>query len=363
MAKMSSDFLRCCVMFAIWTAAFTARQKQNVSHQDLSYFRDEQGARQPIKTKADWNLRRQQILRGLEEALGSLPPPKQRVPLDVQVTETVKIGNITRKKLTFQSDGTDRVSAYLLVPTVLEKLNIPAAAVLCLHQTIKIGKASPTGIGGDPSLHYALQLAQKGFVTLAPDYPSFGDHAYDFAPKHGYVSGSMKAVWDNIRAIDLLQSLPEVDPERIGCIGHSLGGHNAMFTAAFEPRLKVIVSSCGFTRFHRDDVPSWTGRTYLPRIAERFQNDADKIPFDFPEIVALFAPRPFLACAAARDDDFDVQGVRECLSAAAPIYQLLEHPQNLVGYYPDAGHSFPADARETAYRFLEQHLRSPNALK
>lgn len=49
-------------------------------------------------------------------------------------------------------------------------------------------------------------------ITIAPDYPSFGEHSYDFAPERGYVSGLMKAVWDNIRPVDLLQSMSEVDP-------------------------------------------------------------------------------------------------------------------------------------------------------
>src|SRR5690606_33790308 len=113
------------------------------------------------------------------------------------------------------------------------------------------GKVEPAGLGGNPNLHYALHLAQRGYITLAPDYPSFGEYEYDFEPKHGYRSGSMKAIYDNIRAIDVLQSLPAVDDERIGCIGHSLGGHNTMFTMFFDERIKVGVSNCGFTRFHK----------------------------------------------------------------------------------------------------------------
>src|SRR5690606_16293072 len=132
---------------------------------------------------------------------------------------------------------------------------------------------------------------ERGYVTLAPDYPSFGEYEYDFAPERGYVSGTMKAIVDNRRAIDLLQSIPAVDPERIGCLGHSLGGHNTMFTAAFEPRIKVIVSNCGFTRFHKyygGKLKGWTSPRYMPRIASEYDNNPDRVPFDFPEIVASF---------------------------------------------------------------------------
>ena len=55
----------------------------------------------------------------------------------------------------------------------------------------------------------------------------------------GYASTTMKAIRDNRRAVDVLQSLPFVDGARLGCIGHSRGGHNAIFTAVFEPRLGV----------------------------------------------------------------------------------------------------------------------------
>jgi hypothetical protein len=146
--------------------------------------------------------------------------------------------------------------------------------------------------------------------------------------------------------------------ERIGCIGHSLGGHNGRFTAAFDRRLRVIVSSCGFTRFHKDDLPSWTGPRYMPRIATLYGNSADRVPFDFTEIVGTFAPRPFLACAALRDHDFDVGGVRDALASAGRVYELYGKRAHLQGYHPDSKHDFPADARKVAYEFLDRHLRA-----
>jgi acetyl esterase/lipase len=369
----------CCLVTSGERFVFAADPTQHApNHHDLSHFIDDARRPQPIKSVADWELRRKSVNAGMQTVMGSLPGESFRVPLDVKLIDEQRVGKLTRRRISFQADPTDRVTAFLFLPPLEGR---KAAAVLCLQQTTQIGKDEPAGVGGDPNLHYALHLAERGFITLAPDYPSFGEHAYDFAPRHGYVSGSMKAIWDNIRAVDYLQSLIEVDPARIGVIGHSLGGHNAMFTAAFDPRLKVIVSSCGFTRFHRDDMPSWTGPRYMPRIASEFKNDPDRMPFDFPEIIASFAPRPFLTCSATRDDDFDVVGVRESLAAAKPIYDLYpslpspprgrgaggegaersQHLQfaatsHLNGYYPDAPHSFPADARDIAYRFLETHL-------
>src|SRR5438874_11332758 len=115
----------------------------------------------------------------------------------------------------FADDVMTSVGSYLFIPPL--KLGQKAPAILCLHQTTPIGKMEPAGLGPKVNLHYALNLAQRGYVTLAPDYPSFGEYRYDFKDP-AYASGSMKAVCDNIRAVDLLVSLPEVNGDRLGCI-------------------------------------------------------------------------------------------------------------------------------------------------
>jgi len=314
------------------------------------------GHLRPIRSLADWQTRRRHILAGLQQVTGRLPDLSRRVPLEIRIVETVQLKRVSRRKLTFRTDRSQRVSAYLFLPDPQPRAAC-RAAVLCLQQTHRDGKREAAGLAGNPELAHALHLARRGYVTLAPDYPGFGDSTFDFDPKHGYASGTMKAVWDNIRAVDLLVSLPQVDASRIGVIGHSLGGHNAMFTAAFEPRLRVIVSNCGFTRFHKDDVPSWTGPRYMPRIRTRFGNSADRLPFDFPEIIGTFAPRPFLAIAAKRDRDFDYTGVLDSIDAARPVYALHAAAGSLQAAYPDIGHSFPSSSRSLADRFLDRHLR------
>jgi dienelactone hydrolase len=290
--------------------------------------------------------------------MGQVPPATRRVPLDMKVLEEVTVEGIRRRKISYQTEPATRVQAYLFLPGGEGEAKRPA--VLCLHQTIAIGKQEPAGMGGNPNLHYALHLAQRGYVTLAPDYPSFGEYQYTFPADSGYLSGSMKAIWDNMRAVDLLQSLPQVDGERIGCIGHSLGGHNTMFTAVFEPRIKALVSNCGFTRFHKyynGALMGWTSDRYMPRIRTVHHNSPDEVPFDFTEIVAAFAPRPFLASAPVRDSNFEVSGVKDCIAVARPIYELHGVAGNLQANYPESEHDFPADARDVAYRFLDQHLK------
>jgi dienelactone hydrolase len=335
-------------------------------HQDLSYYLDAGRKKQPIKSEADWGIRRGHILANMQVVMGHLPDKSKRVLLDVKQLEEVKLdGGLVRRKISYQTEPNDRVSAYLFLPAGLTALATRHPAILCLHQTTNIGKEEPSGLGGNPNLHYALHLAQRGYVTLAPDYPSFGEHQFDFAdPKFGYTSGTMKAIWDNLRAVDLLQSLPEVDPDRIGCIGHSLGGHNTMFTAAFDPRIKVMVSNCGFTRFHKyyeGKLAGWTSARYMPLIASSYENNPDKVPFDFPEIVAVFAPRPFLASSPLRDSNFEVSGVKDTIAAARPIYELYGKGENLQANYPDCAHDFPEDVRKVAYDFFDKHLAAEAA--
>lgn len=330
-------------------------------HVDLSYFYNALGKRQSIESKSDWLKRRKQILADMQLIMGPLPSPINPVELEMKILEEVKTAKFTRQLISYHTDSGDRrVRAYLFLPPSMEAKR---AAVLCLHQTIAIGKKEPAGLGGNPQLHYAKHLAERGFVTLAPDYPSFGEYDYSFPLQDGYVSGTMKAIYDNFRAIDLLQSLAEVDGGRIGCIGHSLGGHNTIFTAAFDSRIKVMVSNCGFTRFHKyyeGKLKCWTSARYMPLINDKYENDPDQVTFDFPEIIASFAPRPFLASSPIHDANFEVSGVKDSMAQALKIYRLYDAEHNLQANYPNAAHSFPKEAREVAYRFLEKHLGLPH---
>lgn len=357
--RYSAILVNLAVLFAITNSHSSAAEDAPTysEHQDLSYYLDGSGQKQPMKTKEDWQIRRGHILENLHKVMGNLPQPREPVPLTMQVLEETKIGELVRLKISYHADSVERVvTTYLFLPPGDGKL----PAILCLHQTIGIGKGEPAGLGGSPNLHYALHLAQRGYITLAPDYPSFGDYKYDFDPKYGYKSGSMKAIYDNVRAIDLLVSLPRVDPDRIGCIGHSLGGHNTIFTAVHDTRIKVAVSNCGFTRFHKyyeGKLAGWTSARYMPLIASEYGNNPDKVPFDFPELIAALAPRAFLASSPVRDSNFEVSGVKDTIAAAKPIFKLLGAEENLAANYPDCTHDFPEGVRKVAYEFLDKHLK------
>jgi dienelactone hydrolase len=303
-----------------------------------------------------WQDRRAQTLESMQLVMGPLPDRSDLESLDVEVLQTVRVDGIERRRISYLAEQGDRVPAYLLIP---EGLVNPAPAMLCLHQTTAIGKNEPAGLGGKPDLHYGLELAKRGYVTLIPDYPGFGDNEFD-PYTHGYASASMKGIWNHMRAVDLLEELPEVDGDRIGCIGHSLGGHNTLFVAAFDERLQVMVSSCGFNAFSKymgGDLVTWSSKYYMPRVAERYGNDPALMPWDFSDVVAALAPRALFVNAPLHDNNFEVSGVRDCVESAMLAYQAQGAGDRLVATYPDTGHDFPASVRESAYSFIDAVLR------
>lgn len=323
--------------------------------QHLLLRRDRRGFEHPITRVGDWGGRRDQILAAMREVMGGPPSGPGTTARGLEVLGEERLPEVTRRRIQFVSPDGDAVPAYLLLPAAREGRR-PAA--LCLHQTTPVGKAEPAGLTGSPDLHYALELARRGWVTLVPDYPNFGDSRFDVYAA-GYASATMKGIVNHRAAVDVLSSLPEVDPDRIAVIGHSLGGHNALFLAAFEPRVKAVVTSCGFNSFFKyraGDLTGWSHAGYMPGIAGAYGCDPLRMPFDFTEVLGAIAPRPVFINAPARDDNFELSGVWDCVQAARPVYALLGSPDALVIETPDAGHAFPGDVRERAYRWLEERM-------
>ena len=321
-------------------------------HTRVLFYLDPAGHEQPVKTAADWANRRRDILAGMQEAMGPLPDRSHLPPLDVKVLEQVKGDGFTRLTINFVAEKTepdgreDRIPAYLFLPA-----DRPAGkrlpAILALHPTSPLGKGEITGAGKD-NRAYGLELARRGYVVLCPDYPSFGDYRYDFpaAFRSGrYASGTMKGIFNHMRCVDFLQSREDVDPQRIGVIGHSLGGHNAMFVAAFDERIKAVVSSCGWTPFadyYHGKIAGWTSDRYMPRLRDVYHLDPKQVPFDFYEVVAAIAPRPFFSNSPLHDDNFDVEGVKKAIPAAQAVYDLLGAPKALPRPLPRMCPRLPA---------------------
>lgn len=320
-----------------------------------------------ISKPSEWRLKRKEIRSRLLETLGEFPT--RRVPLEAEVVqETKRKGEaILFQKIVYSVEKEERVPAYLLRPTRLPR---PAPAVLCLHQTTPFGKEEPTGFCGDENLAYALHLARRGFVTLTPDHITTGErrdptlNAFDtsaFYEKYPQWSAIGKAVWDNRCAVDYLCSLDFVDAEHLGCIGHSLGGHQTAFTAAFDERIAASVSNCGLTIMAEDpNRLNWARDhwyIYIPRLRP-YLLAGRPTPFDFHEVVALIAPRAFLNISALNDDCFPRNNaLAEMGVRVSKVYRLLRRESSFANYLHGNRHSFPHEARELAFAWLERWLK------
>lgn len=323
------------------------------------------GTMHAIRTADQWATRRLHILANWQRMLGPLPGPAFRVQLDLKVVDEEKRDGYTRQRITYNVDPYDRVESYVLLP---HERHSRMPAIIALHSTHPTGKDRAVTPDGNSGRQYGHELAQRGYIVIVPDYWPHGHYrSKRYNPyQRGYASGAIKGVWNHMRAIDVLQSLPDVDVERIGSIGHSLGGYNTLFLGVFDTRVKAMVSSAGYNSFDEyasstyggGDLKNWAGPhdKHMRRITTVYDNDPREVPSDFPELVAALAPRPLLTIAPKNDHIFVLPGVTKCLDAARPVYELLGAGARLQVRFPNAGHDFPKAEREVAYEFLDTML-------
>lgn len=347
-------------------AAGPTRSQTRLPRDRLLLYRNDSGQILPVKSIADWQLRRAEIQAGVQAIMGEMPGADKRCPLAMELVEQVDCGSYLRQLITYESEPGCRVPAYLLIPKkLLEQKGTRAPAVLCLHGTDDVvGHGIVVGLGERPNRQYARELAERGYVALAPSYPLLANYQPDVI-QLGWASGTLKAVWDNSRGLDLLQSLPFVEPDALGTIGQSLGGHNSVFTAFWDDRLKVVISSCGLDSFldyysgdERVWMPErgWTQTRYMPRLAS-YRGRLDEIPFDFHELLGALAPRHVLIIAPVADENFQASSVDRVIAAARSVFELYGCKDHLLVEHPDCAHDFPDPMRERAYALLDEVLR------
>jgi len=294
--------------------------------------------------------------RVLRRCLGRIP---ERSALRPSVAERAAVPGGVREKVSYAVERGERVWAYLFLPAKPG----PHPAVLCVHQhhrQFHLGKSEPAGLAGDPEQFYALELAARGYVTLAPDaigfeerqHPALQGQDYErFEANRRLTEGSClqtKMLWDLKRALDYLAARREVDARRIGCLGHSLGGQETLFLCALDRRVAVGVSSCGFSSYRAlfDGAINHNFAAYVPRLLQ--YGDLDRV-------LGLVAPRPFLALAGKDDPIFPLAGVRATVGKARAAYGgAADHLRLRV--FP-GGHGFSAPMREAAYAWLDRWLR------
>ena len=296
--------------------------------------------------------------RQLTRLLGGFPP---REPLcDHTVRRETERDRIA-ERITYESEPGDVVPAVLLLP---RHRTGPLPAVLCHHQhagQYELGKSEVLGWHGNPQQAYAAELCARGYVTLAPDCIGFEERshprlsgqdyerflAHELLLKGATLQGKM--IWDVMRAIDYLTTRSEVDPKRIGMVGHSLGAAETWFAMSLESRIKVGAASCGTT-------------TYAAVLAgERYHNYGFYVPGilkwgDISDIVSMIAPRPFLILAGEKDPGFPISGAKEVAARAGMLYRRLRSPDALELFVSPGPHEFTDEMRQRAYHWFDRWL-------
>jgi dienelactone hydrolase len=352
-------------MLALATALCATAHAGRLDREDLLTYHDDKDEVRRASTVADWQKRRSEVLAGMQAVTGPLPGPERRCALDVQIEEEIDSGDHVRRRITYAAEPGGRARAFLLIPKAALAGNEKFPAVLCLHGTNNVvGHRVVVEEGHTTNRAYALELTRRGYVTLATAYPLLADYQPDLKAL-GYASGTMKAIWDNIRGLDLLDSLPFVKGGAYGAIGHSLGGHNSVYTAVFDERIKVVVSSCGLDSYldyygsdpkRWEPEQGWCQTRYMPRLAD-YKGRLAEIPFDFHELIGALAPRRVLISAPLKDSNFQWQSVDRIARAAQPVFKLHGADDALRVVHPDCPHDFPPEIREQAYAWIDSVLK------
>lgn len=330
--------------------------------------KDPLGSNAPdIHTTADWGTKSAVLKSTLWNLLGM---SSNKIIPDVRFTvlEESETPSYHQLKISYLSEPDEEVRAWLLIP---HQHN--GAGVLCLHGTSEAAKDTLVYAGERPNRDLAHFLSTHGFITLSPDHVCSGERLpagekpYDtrtFYARHPHWSAAGKAIWDGSRALDILETVDGVDKNRIGCIGHSLGGHGAMWLAAFDERVSAAVYSCGlFSVQDNPDRYHWSRESwyiYFPKLRAIFKEQEKTgglLPMDMYEYAALIAPRPFLNISGMTDTTY---GNNETLPAIglqlSALWDLLGKPAQFAQFLPGMPHDVNHYTRLLSLGWLEKWL-------
>lgn len=319
-----------------------------------------------VTTLQDWQARREVLKQSYLDLLCDDQKPP-RPPLELATHESAEVDGIyTRRLISYNVESGERAHAYLGIP-VKRAGRLPA--IVALHGTTPQGKEQTAGLSGDATKAFLDHLCRRGYVVIAPDHfvaghrtPPEGPYETGrFYQKHPKWTAVGKFTFEGSIAIDVLQSLPEVDPGRIGVTGHSLGGQGTYYLAAYDERVKAAACNCSAPFFrHNPAVGDWArNRWYV-----YFQNIRPGLleerlpPIDMHEIIALIAPRPFLDLAALNDGNPGVQRQRVLmLMKVMDIYALYKKPECFAFFNHGRGHSISDESRALIYGWMDAWLK------
>ena len=300
-------------------------------------------------TPHDWQRRRTELRQRWVDFLGPMPAAG---PLQLRVVRSEALESVDRRLVEYDGEPGLRVRAWLIEPR-MRSGRLPA--LVALHQTTSATIDEVAGVSGPDAMQIGLKLARRGFVVLCPRCFLWQDvDGYDAAvqrlrERHPRTTGMAKMLYDARRAVDVLESLESVDAGRIGAVGHSLGGKEVLYLAAFDERVRAAVASEGGLGLRSTN---WDAPWYLgPAIRD------ERFPLNHHQLLALIAPRPFLVLGGESGPgaaDGDRSGV--LINAALPAWRLSGSPQRLGLLNHREGHAIPDAAFDRIAAWLEAYV-------
>jgi len=299
----------------------------------------------------------------LRELLGPYQPP---ATWQVTVERVVDLDDHRREELVLSAPGHPDLPLYLLIPKGGDKA--PRAGILALHGHGQYGYDPIVGReltpGADKAIasanyDYGRQLVRRGYVVAAPCLSPFGRR---LGSRKDYTEDACAVTFvrlqllgklliaenlrDSLWALEYLARRPEVDAQRLGCVGLSYGGRMTTLTAALEPRIKVAVISGALNCLQERIAAHWgCGAQVIPGLLQYG---------DTPEIAGLIAPRYCLWEVGAKDSLLPAAWVEKSLARLEPVYRALGAADHLEVERFDGGHRWNG---QRAYELIDAVLK------
>ncbi|QDU59899.1 Acetyl xylan esterase (AXE1) [Planctomycetes bacterium Pan216] len=313
-----------------------------------------------IKTLDDWKEARPKYRQQLLEMLGLSPYP-EKTDLKATITKTVDLDDITVENLHFQSLPGLYVTANFYRPKRVTK-PLPTILYVCGHGQVKKDGVS---YGNKTHYHYhGVWYARHGYCCLTIDTIQLGEIEGVHHGTHrlgrwwwvsrGYTPAGVEA-WNGVRALDYLETRPEVDAKKFGVTGRSGGGAYSWWIAGIDDRPQCIIPVAGITDLENhvidDCIEGHCDCMFM----------VNNYGWDFPILAALVAPRPLLLSNSDKDSIFPLDGVVRVHDEVKRIYDLYSAGDKLGLLITEGPHKDTQELRVPGFRWMNRWLKGSNA--